>query len=417
MRIGYACLSVAIEGAQLKSCNQKAATPELLLSLAGENLRATARMIDYNIANHIPLYRISSDIIPFGSSLARELPWQDAHEETLSSLAKKIQLSGMRVSMHPGQYTVLNSPAPDVVRRAIDDLTYHARFLDALKLDATHKIILHVGGKYGDPASAISRFVQVYRDLPQEITKRLILENDGGIYDISEVLELCSRIGAPAVYDNLHNAIHPADAQKSDAYWISQCKPTWSARDGAQKTHYSQQHPTKSRGAHSATIEIDPFLDYCHRISGEKPDMMLEVKDKNRSAIKCILCASPHPQRLLEIEWGRYKYSVLERSPADYQRIRELLKDKSSDHALAFYRIVERALKEPEDKGRALNALEHVWGYFSDCATPAEVKRYLAKRDGYLGGATPLGHVKGLLYRLSQKYQQDYLLGSYFFSL
>ena len=37
MKIGYACLCVAVEGTQLKSCIRKSATPERLLSLAGEN--------------------------------------------------------------------------------------------------------------------------------------------------------------------------------------------------------------------------------------------------------------------------------------------------------------------------------------------------------------------------------------------
>ena len=235
MRIGYACLCVALEGAQLKTCTLKYATPERLVSLAGENLRATERMVDYNIANNIPFYRISSDIVPFGSSRASQLPWDLAHADRLSSIAEKIKSSGMRVSMHPGQYTVLNSPDAGVVRRAVEDLTYHARFLDALSLDATHKIILHVGGKYGDSGAALARFAAAYRDLDALIRRRLIIENDGGIFTIAEVLALCHRIGAPAVYDNLHNAINPADATKSDEYWISLCRETWRAEDGAQK--------------------------------------------------------------------------------------------------------------------------------------------------------------------------------------
>ena len=224
------------------------------MTLAGENLAALARMIDYNIANHILLYRISSDIVPFGSSLAADLPWDSLYAEQASIRSQtKIASSGMRVSMHPGQYTVLNSPDSGVVRRAIEDLSYHARFLDALRLDATHKIILHVGGKYGDAPSALARFATVYRDLDRRrFTKRLILENDGSIFHISEVLELCARIGAPAVYDNLHNAINPADTSKSDAYWISLCRETWRAADGVQKTHYSQQHPQK-RAARTRT--------------------------------------------------------------------------------------------------------------------------------------------------------------------
>jgi hypothetical protein len=168
--------------------------------------------------------------------------------------------------------------------------------------------------------------------------------------------------------------INHADETKSDADWVALCRETWREKDGAQKTHYSQQHPQKTRGAHTETIAIDAFLDYYHSLSGLLPDMMLEVKDKNRSAIKCILCTSPANQHLLETEWGRYKYSVLERSPADYQALRTLLKDKGCDHAVAFYQTVERALSLPEDRGRAVNALEHVWGYCSDLATPAETK-------------------------------------------
>ena len=418
MRIGYACLAVALDGSQQKTCTLKTATQERLLSLAGENFAALERMIDYNIANQIPLFRISSGIVPFGSSRASALPWDSQYADTLSSLSTKIQQSHMRVSMHPGQYTVLNSPDAHVVQRAIEDLAYHAKVLDLLSLDSTHKIILHVGGKYGDSISALKRFSSVYRDLPASITKRLILENDGSIFHIDEVLELCHTIGAPAIYDNLHNAINPADPTKSDAYWIDLCRETWREADGAQKTHYSQQHPAKMRGAHSDTIAIQPFLDYCHSLPGELPDMMLEVKDKNRSAVKCLLCTMKKPNlRLLETEWGRYKYSVLERSPADYQALRELLKDKAVNHALAFYQTVERALQLPEDKGRALNALEHVWGYFSDCATSAETRRYQTIRDGYLRGEHTLDKVKRLLYRLSETHRQDYLLGSYYFTL
>ncbi|MDD4312353.1 MAG: UV DNA damage repair endonuclease UvsE [Eubacteriales bacterium] len=416
MRIGYACLCLAVEGTQLQTCTRKFATPERLLSLAGENLGALEHMIDYNIANGISMYRISSDLVPFGSSLASALPWDELHAEKIDRIANKIQSSGMRVSMHPGQYTVLNSPDRDVVDRAIADLRYHARLLDALRLDSTHKIILHVGGKYGDTPAALSRFQSVFRDLEDSIAGRLILENDGSIYRIDEVLALCHRIGVPAVYDNLHNAIHPTDATKSDAYWLSLCRETWREKDGAQKTHYSQQHPNKTRGAHTDTIAIDAFLDYYHRLSDQKPDIMLEVKDKNRSAIKCILCTSPANQHLLETEWGRYKYSVLERSPADYQQIRTLLKDKTRNQAVTFYQTVERALSLPEDRGRAVNALEHVWGYCSDLATTAETRAYQTLRDDYLRGSVSLEKVKRLLYRCSKKYRQDYLLGSYYFT-
>jgi len=417
LRIGYACLTVAVEDAKIKTCTLKNATEERLLSLAGENLCALERMVDYNIVNGISLYRISSDIVPFGSSLAARLPWDTVFQSKLSTIAHKIKTSGMRVSMHPGQYTVLNSPDADVVSRAIDDLTYHARFLDALGLDASHKIILHAGGKYGDTAAAMSRFVSAYRDLDPAVKQRLVLENDGSIYAIDEVLELCARIGAPAVYDNLHSAIHPAAESKSDDDWISLCRTTWRPGDGAPKTHYSQQHPNRPRGAHSDTISVMSFLNYVDSLSGDKPDIMLEVKDKNRSAVKCALCLAPPNQRMLETEWARYKYAVMERSPEAYREIGILLKDKQGDHAVEMYQMIERALALPEDRGRAVNALEHVWGYVAKDASPAQTNRYRKLRDGYLRREAELSSVKKALYRLAQSTHQDYLLGSYYFSL
>lgn len=417
MRIGYACLTVAVEHTGIRTCTLKNASPERLLALVGENLAALERMVDYNIANEIRLYRISSDLIPFGSSLAAALPWQSLFAEKLASIADKIVGSGMRVSMHPGQYTVLNSPDSGVVRRAIADLRYHARVLDALRLDGTHKIVLHVGGKYGDPKSALARFREEYRDLDDSVRRRLVLENDGSIYSIAEVLDLCAAIGAPAVYDNLHNRIHPADATKSDAFWVEACRPTWRPADGAQKTHYSQPNPAKSRGAHSESIAIEPFLAYTAGLPEIRPDIMLEVKDKNRSAVKCQLCLSPPNQRLLETEWGRYKYAVLERSPQIYQEIRELLKEKRGNLAIPFYRLVESALALPEDRGRAVNALEHVWGYFSAYASAAEARHYTDLRDRYSRGEASLREARATLYRLARKYRQDYLLGSYYFSL
>ena len=117
MRIGYACLAIAVPGSEMKSCTQKNASPERLLSLIEHNLNSLQILIDYNICNNIRLFRISSDLIPFGSSLSAELPWQEIFSEKLLAIGQKILRSEMRVSMHPGQYTVLNSSDSLVAER------------------------------------------------------------------------------------------------------------------------------------------------------------------------------------------------------------------------------------------------------------------------------------------------------------
>ncbi len=417
MRIGYACIALAVQDADLRSCTLKNALPERLLALAAHNLAVLERIVDYNIKNNIRLFRISSDLVPFGSSAARSLAWEHENKERLASISEKIVRSGMRVSMHPGQYTVPGSPDADVARRSVADLAYHARVLDALGLGPEHKIILHAGGKYGDAKSAVVRFCTRFNDLDHAIKRRLVLENDGMIYDIAEVLDLCAHTGLPAVYDNLHNAIHPADPTKTDAYWIAQAAATWKPHDGAQKIHYSQQHPYKARGAHSASIAIDPFLAFVRTLPCDTLDVMLEVKDKNLSALKCSLCTRGAPPGALQAEWARYKYAVLERSPAAAANLRALWRTGKRPDPVVFYRMIESALHTPGHRGRAANALEHAWGYFKKDASAAEQKRFFSLLSRYLAGGATLVQIKTYLFRLAQKYDTDYLLDSYYFVL
>ncbi|HOO27786.1 MAG TPA: hypothetical protein PLU43_04935, partial [Lachnospiraceae bacterium] len=115
MNIGYACRALAVPGSEIKGCMAKNASEERILQLIGQNLAAFKKMVEYNIENGIRLFRISSDIIPFGSSLAANIPWEKLYADRLLEISRLITGAGMRVSMHPGQYTVLNSPSVSVV--------------------------------------------------------------------------------------------------------------------------------------------------------------------------------------------------------------------------------------------------------------------------------------------------------------
>ena len=110
MSIGYACLNIGTPNTNIRSVMQKNATPEKLTEVTTHNLEALEKMVDYNRKNDIRLFRISSDLIPFGSSPVNALAWSEIHNEAFHRIGAKIRKSGMRVSFHPGQYTVLNSP-------------------------------------------------------------------------------------------------------------------------------------------------------------------------------------------------------------------------------------------------------------------------------------------------------------------
>ncbi|MBN1891324.1 MAG: hypothetical protein JW780_00965 [Clostridiales bacterium] len=170
-------------------------------------------------------------------------------DERFRRIGEKIRAGGMRISMHPGQYTVLNSHDRSVVSRAISNLEWHARFLDALGVSSEHKLILHVGGVYGDKLAAMKRFAQSFQRLEPRTR------------------------------------------------------------------------------AHSDTIRAQEFSAFFAGIGNKKLDIMLEVKDKNLSAVKCLLIVRDRPEKKqLEREWARYKYWVMERSPNAYTSIRGLFK-------------------------------------------------------------------------------------------
>ena len=418
MSIGYACLNIGTPNTNIRSVMQRNATPEKLTEVIAHNLAALERMIDYNRKNGIKLFRISSDLIPFGSSPFNALAWPEIHKEAFDRIGAKIRKAGIRVSLHPGQYTVLNSPTEDVVARASEDLIYHDKILTALGTDQTNKIVLHVGGIYGDKKEALQRFEQNFRRLPEAIRNRLIIENDDRLYNIEEVLELAHRLQIPVVYDNLHHAINPTPSGGTDPYWIAEAKKTWKAADGNQKIHYSQQAPGKRPGAHTDTIDLETFLTFHEQLENKQIDIMLEVKDKNLSAIKCQNATTENKRMvLLEKEWGRYKYAVLERSPAIYQAIRTLLKDKEAYPVQEFYRLIDTAFAEEIHLGQAENAAAHVWGYFKKHATETERKQYEKNLANYRNGSGTRATLNLQLFKLAEKYEVEYLLQSLYFYL
>jgi UV DNA damage endonuclease len=413
MNIGYACLTIGVPGTKQRTCTMKNATPDVLMNIIQSNLESLNKIIDYNMENDIKLFRISSDIIPFGSHAINTLRWYEVFNDKLQAIGDKARANGLRLSMHPGQYTILNSPDEDVVTRAVEDLRYHGFFLDAMGLGAEHKIILHIGGIYGDKPAAVKRFIQQYRCLDVTIRNRLVIENDDRQYTISDVLSIGESEGIPVVFDNLHHQAN-SDNTRSIPEWIVACKKTWQAEDGPQKLHYSQQDTGKRPGAHSATLDVDGFLQFYNCLPKQNMDIMVEVKDKNLSAIKCLNAIALPKILRLEKEWRRYKYLVLERSPKIYNEIRQLLKDKRAYPLSAFYRLIDVAVKTPVTTGNRVNAAQHVWGYVRDLADE-KTRECFEKRLDKVSQGRSATTMKCLIWNLAEAQQQKYLLDSLYF--
>jgi UV DNA damage endonuclease len=285
IRIGYACINTQLP-APNRTCRLKNATTEKILELASANLAALRPVLEWNAARGIELFRITSDVIPFGSHNANKVPWRRLLKPQFEALGNVIRDKRLRVSMHPGQFTVLNSPRREVVERSVRELQYHTQFLDALELDDSHKIVIHLGGVYDDKRQSLRRFIQTCKSLDRRIKARLVIENDERCYSIADALIASKAIRAPVVFDVFHHRWNPALDLYPLRSIIQLSATTWRKRDGRAKIHYSNQWPGQPPGTHSKTISAQKFQAFYNGISDLDLDIMLEVKDKERSVLK-----------------------------------------------------------------------------------------------------------------------------------
>lgn len=286
IRLGYACqnLSLKDHGRSNRVCRLANASPVRLEALARENLAALARALAWNVDRGIAVFRISSQVIPLASHPDCHWPWRQTLSDELDQLAQYAHTHALRLSMHPGQFTVLNSPKPEVVSAAMDELLYHAEFLDGLGMDSSGKIVLHVGGVYGDKDQALRRFISNYERLPTNVKARLVLENDEHNYGADEVLALCRALGAPMVFDGLHH--HCLEQSPPTQALLSAVCKTWSVKDGVPKFHLSSQKQGARLGTHADFVDVDDYLRLLEKLPQQPIDIMLEAKQKEQALLR-----------------------------------------------------------------------------------------------------------------------------------
>lgn len=196
--------------------------------------------------------------------------------------------------MHPDQFIVLNSPDQKVVGRSIDELMYHTALLDSMNLDSTAKIQLHVGGVYGDLKAGISRFISVYERLDPALQNRLVVENDDQRFTAADCLKIYEETGIPILFDAFHHTCHNTGETADEMLKLT--GKTWKKSDGLPMTDYSSQHLEKRAGSHTEHINPDDFRRFLEISKPDDFDIMLEIKDKEKSAIEAITIAESDPR-------------------------------------------------------------------------------------------------------------------------
>jgi UV DNA damage endonuclease len=289
MRIGYPCINRGIGCRSDQKFRLSSYTDERFFTTVAGNLSCLRRILSWNKEKHILFFRISSDIIPFASHPVCTFPWQEHFSDELRLTGDYITESEIRISMHPDQFIILNSPDDRIVSRSIAELAYHAELLDLMGLDSSAKIQLHVGGLYGNPTESISRFIRVYAGLDPVISRRLVIENDEQRYNAGDCLKIHDETGVPVLFDAFHHACK--NNGEDISAMLYQIRKTWQRRDGTPMVDYSSQNPAKRRGGHAEHIDIGDFRKFLEISKPHDMDIMLEIKDKEASALAAISLA------------------------------------------------------------------------------------------------------------------------------
>lgn len=285
MKLGYPCINRQLE-CIFSTFRLKNFSEEKLIETIQKNLLNLQRILSFNAMHGLYFFRISSDLIPFASHAVCKYPWQTAFARTLAQIGQFIKKHSMRISMHPSQFVIINANNPAIVRNSIAELQYHANLLDALELDETAKIQIHVGGAYGDKTQAMKRFIANYQKLSPSIQKRLVIENDDRLFSLQDCLFIHRHIGIPIILDNLHHECLHNQEPLAEAFSIAES--TWRTDDGIMMLDYSSQALDAPKGKHTESLDAEHFKQFLQAIPHHHCDVMLEIKDKEASALRAM---------------------------------------------------------------------------------------------------------------------------------
>ncbi|MGC5325064.1 UV DNA damage repair endonuclease UvsE [Brevibacillus sp. SYSU BS000544] len=290
IRLGYACISMATPN----NPNKKTTVAQLSKLDHAERLKKLRKVmqtnffnlmdvLEYNVNHQIFLYRLPSEFVPLAThQIAADWNWQQEFAWDFTKAGEYIRKFNIRLTSHPGHYSILNTPNKNVLQSTIKDFDYHARVFDAMGLDNNSVLVTHVGGVYGDKQESLARFKHNLGLLPPNIINRLVVENDDTSFTMLEVLDLCERVGLPMVLDIHHH--HCVNNGEEIAHFIPRIIATWGERNP--KMHFSSPRSDEDFKSHADNLIVEDFLTFMDLVKNHDLDIMLECKNKDEALLK-----------------------------------------------------------------------------------------------------------------------------------
>ena len=181
---------------------------EKLWDLTKHNIEAARKAVQYvnNLEESLRCFRLGSDILPVYTESNWSWFWRlpDVRlycEREFGKVGDMARKGGVRLSMHPSQFTVLASDNPDIVRRSIEEFEYHAdmvRWMGYGRSFQDFKVNVHISGRLG-PDGIRSAYTQ----LSPEARNTITIENEENSHGLDACLSLSDLV--PIVLDIHHH--------------------------------------------------------------------------------------------------------------------------------------------------------------------------------------------------------------------
>ncbi|RYG75132.1 UV DNA damage repair endonuclease UvsE [bacterium] len=302
MRLGFAVKVLGQPGLKSNDSRRWQNNPHLKVSIEYVNA-----IFDYLEKANISMYRISSDFAPYLTHPDMPQFHQQIEEAKteLEELGKRANRMNLRLSFHPSQYIILNSPSEKITATSMRDFMAQATILDVMEQGSEAVVVTHVGGVYGDRDASMARFVEHFKALPEPAQRRLVLENDDVSYSAADVLKIHAETGIRCIFDHQHhNCINPEGWSPEEACsevlktWPEGCRP---------KIHFSSPRQedreilrvdktTGKKVAHAAPplasqhaeyIDAATFIPFAREVRKTREfDVMCEAKSKDLAVLK-----------------------------------------------------------------------------------------------------------------------------------
>ena len=204
------------------------------------NIESTRLLVERvgQLDQNLRMVRLSSDMLPVytqsdWSYFWRRLDVREYCERNLLAVGDIAYNNNVRLSFHPGQFTVLASINPGIVNRSIDEFEYHAdlaRWMGFGKTFQDLKINVHISGKEGP--DGIRR---AYARLSPEARNCITIENEENAWGLNDCLTLTDIL--PIVLDVHHNWINSGEYISPNDPRVQQVVDSW--RGVRPTMHYS----------------------------------------------------------------------------------------------------------------------------------------------------------------------------------